>query len=224
MQRLFILHGWGQNKTLWDNFTNQFHDIPVVALDLPGFGAEPLVDKNWSIPEYAKWVTSKIESLVSKDDQVILLGHSFGGRIASFIASEQPSWLHALILYAAPSIYRPSAKTKTKIVLAKLLKSVGLKLPANNNPELQEADRSGLGNIFRNVVNFDQTNLLPKISVSTLLVWGENDTEVPVTIAKEMSLLIPHSKLVIIDKADHNIHINNPTIFYGTIKHFIENL
>jgi len=219
MKTLVILHGWGHDKAYWQDFIGKFQDTDVIAIDLPGFGEEPLVNSDWGIPEYALWVKNKIAEM--KLDTVILLGHSFGGRIASFIASENPEWLKGLILYGSPSIYRPSDRTKLKIKVYKILKRLGLKNQKPKNTELQKADNDGLGKVFRNVVPFDQTELLIKINVPTLLIWGANDEAVPVTIAKELNILIPNSKLVILDGLGHNAHLENLNLFYGTVKNFI---
>jgi pimeloyl-ACP methyl ester carboxylesterase len=56
----------------------------ATAIDLPGFGSEKLINDTWGVPEYADWVISQI----SDREDVILLGHSFGGRIT--VASKHP--------------------------------------------------------------------------------------------------------------------------------------
>ena len=200
-----------------------------MLLDLPGFGAEPLVSDTWGVPEYAIWAKEKIAALRGEDD-IILLGHSFGGRVAGLIASERPSWLKALILYAAPCLYRPRASTRAKVVAAKLLKRLGLKNMVGgakgkyDNEELQQADAAGLGAIFRKIVVFDETALLPKIAVSTLLLWGGKDNYPPLTVGREMRALISGSTLRIMEHEGHNAHLENPTLFYGIIKQFLKNL
>ena len=120
---LVILHGWGHSKNQWNFFINRFDEGNVVIFDLPGFGEEKLIDQNWGIPEYSMWAKAKIESLGEKN--VVLLGHSFGGRIAGYIASENPPWLKGLILYGSPSLYRPGKKVRFKILVAKFLKGLG---------------------------------------------------------------------------------------------------
>ena len=217
---LVILHGWGQSSEFWQEFISRFEDTKIIALDLPGFGKEPIISPNWGIPEYANWVKEKIEAVNLKD--VVLLGHSFGGRIASYVASVNPNWLNELILYGAPCIYRPSKKTKLKIKTYKFLKTLGLK-GKSNNQELTDADNKGLGKIFRKVVVFDQTEILKNIKVKTLLVWGENDIECPIEIGKEINNLIPSSQLIVLDNLGHNAHLENSNLFYGTIKNFIQN-
>lgn len=221
MPTLVILHGWMQNKTIWEPFIEQISStIGVHAIDLPGFGSEPLQSTDWGIPEYAQFVIRYIEQ--QKLTDVILLGHSFGGRIAAFIASKQPLWLKGLILYAAPALYRPSATIKRKIFIAKLLKFLRIKRKFITNSELREADQNGLGKIFRTSVTFDQTTLLPNIAVSTHLIWGNFDDSVPLRIANEMNTLIPQSKLTVLDGMGHNIHLDNPPLFYGTIKNILK--
>jgi len=221
MIKILVLHGWGQNKESWQEIVSKFEDDTVIAIDLPGFGGEPLSNREWGIPEYAEWVEKYITT--HELGNVILLGHSFGGRIASYLASKNPSWLRTLVLYGAPSIYRPSINIKVKISIYKLLKSLGFRRK-NTNQELNDADNKGLGKIFRNVVTFDQTEYLPLIRAKTLLIWGEKDTEVPLRIATEMNALISESKLVLLEGLGHNAHLENPTLFYGKIKQFCETL
>lgn len=222
MRTLVILPGWGQATGDWTVAASNFTDVKTVIIELPGFGDTPLLDENWGIPEYAAYVLTKIEDLNATD--IILLGHSFGGRIASYLASQKPTWLKALILYGAPCIYRPALKTKLLVRLAKVAKKLGFSSKLSRNTELQEADNKGMGKIFRKTISFDQTTLLPNIEVPTLLLWGENDTEAPLRIGKEIHTLIPNNKLEIIDNAGHNLHIDNQYIFYGKIKNFLETL
>ena len=222
MHTVVILHGWGQSKASWQGAFESVPDMYVVALDLPGFGAEPLppaIGSEWGILEYAAWVREKIES--ESLQSVILLGHSFGGRIAAHIASERPQWLRALILYAAPCVYRPSVEVTFKKKIASVANLFGLKGKYRGNTELVEADSRGLGGIYRRVVNFDQTAALKKIAVPTLLLWGEKDVDVPLRIAREMQSLIPASRLEILPGLGHNAHIENPNLLYGVVKKYI---
>jgi len=220
-----VLHGWGHDKTLWEDFARRFPSGEVVLLDLPGFGTEPLVSDSWGVPEYAAWAKKKIAGL--NENNIVLVGHSFGGRVAGLIASERPAWLKALVLYAAPCLYRPKASTKAKVFAAKVIKGLGLKgllEKGYSNDDLQQADKAGLGAIFRRIVVFDETEMLPKIAVPTLLVWGGKDNYPPLASAQEMQALISGSTLRIMEQSGHNAHLENPTLFYGIIKQFIKNL
>jgi pimeloyl-ACP methyl ester carboxylesterase len=222
MQKIIVLHGWGQSKQQWQSLIDIMStDYDIEAIDLPGFGAEALVSPDWSVPHYAQWVKQRIEQLNYTD--VILLGHSFGGRIAAYIAGYyQPKWLKSVILYGAPVLYRPSMQVQFKNQLFKL----GKALPRSvkdlvKSEELKQADTSGLGKVFRNVVVFDQTETLKQIYVPVYLLWGEDDTEAKVEIARIAANLIPDSKLYILPANGHNIHIENQPLFYGTLKRIL---
>lgn len=223
--KLVVLHGWGQDKNFWTDFARRFSDGEVILIDLPGFGAEPLVSDSWGVPEYAAWAKEKIAAL--HEESIVLLGHSFGGRVAGLIASENPSWLKALILYAAPCLYRPRTSTRGKIAIAKMLKKLGVKRIMRKeyvNEELRDADRAGLGAIFRKIIIFDETEILPHITVPALLVWGGKDNYPPLAMGEEMHTLISGSILRIMEQSGHNAHLENPTLFYGIINQFLQGL
>ena len=224
MKNILILHGWGQHSGLWDNLRKMYaaDGFIVHAWDLPGFGNEPTKTNCTTIPDYSNWVEQKIKH-EKIDKNLYIIGHSFGGRIASYLTSKNPTYLSGLILHGAPSLYRPSLKTRIKILLAKILKIFKIKKTALKNQELLTADSGGLGKIFRNVVLFDQTLLLPNITTPTLLIWGEYDTAVPVSIAKKMHQIIPGSELFIIKNYGHSAYRENIYLFYGITKNFIEN-
>lgn len=227
--KLVVLHGWGHDKTYWEDFTRRFPDGNVVVLDLPGFGAEPLVSDDWGVPEYAAWAKERLAALAAKDNcgGIVLLGHSFGGRIAALIASERPAWLKALILYAAPCLYRPRVSWRAKVAVAKVLKRLGAKKIVGDryvNEDLRWSDAAGLGKIFRKIVVFDETLALRAIAIPTLLVWGERDTYPPLAMGREMQSLISGSTLRIMEQSGHNAHLENPTLFYGIIKQFLQSL
>lgn len=216
-----ILHGWGHNRELWTPIIERLaHFWPTQAWDFPGFGSEPLVNAEWGVPEYADWAEQRFAAI---GDDVFVIGHSFGGRVIAEIAARRPTWLRGMVLVGAPCVYRPTRATSIKnfvFGLGKWLVPQWLRRRLIN-PQLRDAENRGLANIFRKVVRHDQTALLPRIAVPTLLLWGEQDTEVPVTIAKEMQQLIPGSLLDVLPGAGHNVHIENPVLVYGKIQQFL---
>ena len=217
--KIIILHGWGHNGDLWAQLAHQLGKS-AMSIDMPGFGKEPLVKDDWGVPDYAKWVEKKI----SKYTNVVLIGHSFGGRISAEIASKNPKYLKGLILSGAPCIYRPTFSTQIKIIVYKSLKFL---IPRNYRKlfysgDLKEAGK--LQKILRKVIHFDQTEQLKKIKTKTLLLWGENDSDVPLRIAREMNDLISNSELEIIENAGHNSFLDKPNLFYGYVTKYISNL
>lgn len=224
-RNIVIIPGWMHGRDAWAAAQNYLPDYEVTVLELPGFGSTPLVSDDWGVPEYAKWVQQQLNTYT---EPFVLVGHSLGGRIASYLAGTGalPVQCAGIVLYAAPALYRPSVGTRTKSALAHFLRVTGLArlVPQSFKPvDTQQADSAALGKIFRTIVPFDQTSYLPHITVPTALLWGAQDTSVPLAIAYEMQKLIPHSTLHVIDDAGHNAHLQNLSLFYATLENILKN-
>ncbi len=66
----------------------------------------------------------------------------------------------------------------------------------------------------------DLRDVLPGITVPTLLLWGEHDARSPLTIAREFARAIPHEELVVIAGAGHMSHLKRPGEFNAAVRDF----
>ena len=83
---LIYLHGWGQNIEMMEPIAKPFmNEYNILILDLPGFGKSNEPKDIWSLEDYATMLHSLIDKLKIK--KIILIGHSFGGKIALIYAS-----------------------------------------------------------------------------------------------------------------------------------------
>lgn len=83
---VFILHGWGANIGVYTSVSDLLSQkFTVVSLDFPGFGGTPEPPDVWSVSDYADFTVKFISSFGVKN--VILFGHSFGGRVIIKMAS-----------------------------------------------------------------------------------------------------------------------------------------
>lgn len=232
---LVILHGWMQDSSHWQGMLQKFETDKgtifneIVILDLPGFGGQPQLDLNAGVPEYANWVDAEISKRKLKD--VLILGHSFGGRIACEIAYKNPDWLESVVLFGAPVIYRPSKKLQFKIMINKF---AGKFIPqdfkneiikkVSKNEDIEQVVGTSLEKTFRKSIVFDQTEKFKKINLKFLVLAGDQDPEVRADMLSEMEKLNSYAQIVVLPKLGHNIHLQNPNLLYGTIKEFIKNL
>lgn len=224
--RYIILPGWEQGKAEWAEVVRQLgEEFSLLTLELPGFGEEPLVSEEWGVEEYAGWVRTRVDGLVKKDEKVVLVGHSFGGRVAVALAArENPPWLAGLVLYGAPILARPSFSVRLKRVVAAIGKRLlpsslrAILLKHFLSDDALRARGTGKEQIFRRAVLHDQTEEFCSLSLPVVLLWGERDSEVPLAIAEEMVFLQPGVTMEVLPMLGHNVHLENPVFFCGTLR------
>ena len=77
---IVLLHGWGSNITLFANMIELLSKkYKVVAMDMPGFGKSEEPKEPWDVSAYVQFVIDFLKEYDAKE--VMLLGHSFGGRV-----------------------------------------------------------------------------------------------------------------------------------------------
>ncbi len=110
---LILIHGTGAHKKWWDPIAPQFiDDTNVIAVDLPGMGDSDFREK-YSIKDFGSCIFSIIEK-EKKDAQIEninIVGHSLGGQVAAYLASEYKDLVTSLIMidtFIRPPDYDPS--------------------------------------------------------------------------------------------------------------------
>lgn len=231
---LIILPGWGGNTQTWIKFTDiSENKINTQVIDLPCFGTEPCPTEVWGIEEYAEFVKNKIKTITDKP--VILLGHSFGGQVATYFTVHYPEMVEKLILSGA-AVFRPAKLLKRTIYfkIARLGKLI-FKLPIlkkysvqsrkliykiANSPDYTHT-QGVKREIFKKVIRQDLEKILPKIKVPTLVVWGKKDNYVPIAKGKKIAKLISGAKIEIFPKGKHGLHLQMPKELFKIIYDFI---
>ena len=119
---ILLLHGWGQNiemmKPIGDNFSDKFR---ITILDLPGFGNSSEPPTPWNMTNYSDMLEEFIDRVgITKP---IIIGHSFGGRLAIRYSANNP--IEKLVLFGAPCI-RIQEKLPLSVRILKTLKKLPL--------------------------------------------------------------------------------------------------
>ena len=157
---------------------------------MPGFGKSQLPPTAWDTSDYAQFVTAFLEKF--DIPKVHLIGHSFGGRISIIISAEHPEKVDKLILVDSAGIKpRRTVKYYLRVGVAKVGKSIrrcgkyGVLVANAMSARVGSKDYQDAGDMratLVKVVNQDLRALLPRITASTLLIWGEDDKDTPVSI------------------------------------------
>ena len=219
---LVFLHGWGQNiemmKMLADPFSSEFN---IVIIDLPGHGLSEEPKKIYTLYDFVDCVKSLLTSL--KIENPILIGHSFGGKLALLYASKYK--VKKLVLLASP--YKKEIK---KLSLKTKMLKTAKKIPILNKFEelakkhIGSTDYKNASPIMRQIlvehVNLDLTEEVKKIKCPTLIIWGTADLAVPVEEAYELENLIEDSGVVIYDDCTHYAYLERLGQTINVLKSF----
>ena len=207
---ILLLHGWGQNiemmKPIGDSFCNNYR---ITILDLPGFGESDEPKTTWKIDDYELLLEEFIKKVKIK--KPIVIGHSFGGRLAIRYSANNP--IEKLVLFGSPCI-RIQESLPLKVRILKSLK----KLPGMNaigeymKNYIGSRDYKAASPVMRQtlveVVNEDLSGYARKIEEPTLLIWGDNDTEAPLVEAKELEKIMIDAALIVLP-GSHYAYLEN---------------
>jgi pimeloyl-ACP methyl ester carboxylesterase len=217
---------WGEGCKLISRSADQ--PISCYALDLPGFGGSQILKQPMTVGDYANIVAEFIRKLELKN--VIIIGHSFGGRVGIKLSSQHPELISKLVLVDSAGFAMNAPKKKLMAMAAKAVRPIfkpqimqGLRKKIYKNigaedylatPELQKT--------FVNITSEDLSADLKNIKVPTLIINGENDKDTPVEFGQRMNSLIPNSKLQILNNAGHFSFLDQPEEFVKIVIDFIQ--
>ncbi len=186
------LHGWGRRGS---DFASSFEGLDAIAPDLPGFGASPEPDEVMGADDYARVVEPLLDEFPSPP---VVVGHSFGGRIAVCLAARSPERVGPLVLIGAPLLrLAPPPKPSLAYRAVRALNTIGVVSDAQTEAMRQKrgsadyrAARGVMRQILVRVVNESYEDQLRAMRSPVYLLWGENDSEVPTPVAERARDLI----------------------------------
>ena len=222
-QDIVLLHGWGQNiemmKPIGDAFSKNFR---ITILDLPGFGesSEPTYD--WTIDDYALMLSEFIKKLKIK--KPIIMGHSFGGRLAMAYSYNNP--ISKLVIFAGPCTVEnenPSLKTRVlkKLYSINALKKIGDTMKNYIGSRDYKAASPMMKKILVNTVSKDLTSYARQIEEPTLLIWGDNDTEAKLSDGRLLEDIMGDAALIVLP-GTHYAYLENLGQVIKILSNFLE--
>lgn len=225
-KNILILHGWGQSLENWKFVANKLSEnYMVVLLDLPGFGSSSQPNSTFGMQEYSNFVNEFINKM--KLENIILIGHSFGGKISIEIASEN-SKIDQLFLISPSGIENRSFIVNIKNIISKILRVLLFWLPEkfkeNYRFIIGSRDYINAGKmreIFKKVINEKMISYAENIDLPTIIVWGEKDEELNLKNAKLLKSLIKNSTLRILWGVGHSPNIESPEKLVNLLSEYL---
>lgn len=246
---LVLIHGFASSTLVWSKVFLRFAEagFRVIALDMLGFGysAKPR-NGEYTIPGQAKFLTRLLDSLGIP--RAIFVGSSYGGAVAATCALDYPARVEKLVLVGPVNNNRPLAFKLMRVFGSPLFGGVVSPLLIGSRRLLRRRmkrvyDRhswvlderrvdarhlplraAGTQRaIIRTVRHWDAERIsrdAHQISQPTLLLWGENDREIPLADGERLSAEIPGSRLIVFLNCGHLPHEEYPEAFTNVVMDF----
>lgn len=222
---VLALHGWGRSRRDWAQALAQ---VGGLALDLPGFGATPPPPASMGAAGYAEAVAPVLDHFTTP---VVIVGHSFGGRVAVHLAARAPERVRGLVLCGVPLVRlggrRPRSALRYRLVrTARRARLVPERVLEDARHRYGSADYRAASGVMRQVlvrvVGESYEEELARIACPVRLVWGEADRVVPPAIAHRALALVADGSLELLTGTGHDVPAEAPQRLAAAIRTLLE--
>ena len=214
--KVLALHGWGRRGK---DFAASLEGLDAIAPDLPGFGVSPAPLEVMGAEDYARFIEPLLDEF---SDPPLIVGHSFGGRVAVCLAARNPDRVGALLLIGVPLVRAtPLRRPSLSYRVIRALAGWGLISEDRLERERQRrgsADYRAATGVMRQilvrVVGEEYERQLRALGSPVHLLWGAIDEEVPTTVAELARDLIADAggkvELRVLPGVGHHVPVEAP--------------
>lgn len=196
----------------------------VVAFEMPGFGQSPENTRTRSMPDLASTMAGALEALGL--DTVNLMGTSFGGKTALWLALQAPARVRALVLEAPAAIRQEGSEppSGTPEEMARRLYAHPERLAAipAPDPAVRAKTQALVARLRGPSRDADLESRLPSLGPPTLVLFGTADRVIAPAMGHFYKDLIPGCHLVFVYDAGHGISTDRPEAFADVVVDFLE--
>ena len=198
------LHGWARSGA---DFSAIVAGLDAVAPHLWGFGTTTAPPESWGSADYADALAAALEG----SEPVVIVGHSFGGRVAVHLAQRHPHLVKGIVLTGVPLVRlkaapKPALGFRVVRALAKagiVPKSVLETQRRKHGSADYLAAQGVMRDILVRVVGETYEEQLASIRVPVRMVWGEDDTAAPADAGAAAATMIAGATFQIVPGAGH---------------------
>jgi pimeloyl-ACP methyl ester carboxylesterase len=238
---LVLLHGGWLDSRMWrPQLEGLAGDFEVTAWDTPGCGRSSDPRGEWIMADYADCLAAWLDA--ARIERPHVLGVSWGGALALELYSRHPQVPSSLVLAGAYAGWAGSLPPEVVAERVARVESELVRPPeewaASYLPGLlTEAAPPGLADellaiiasvrpegtwtMLRAMAECDLRDVLPRVDVPTLLVYGELDARSPLPVARELHARIPGSQLVVLPGVGHLACAERPDLFNAAVRSFL---
>jgi len=240
---ILLIHGLGASADRWldipEALSKSYHTL---AIDLLGFGKSDTPNTvDYTIRFFKDFVFEFMRKVGIDHGKTCLIGHSLGGYIAAEVAMENLGLIDRLVLIDSSGLLNGPTSLLEQYFHAALypsfdnVKNVFQQMMANpsslgpalvnlfifriNMPNAKYSFRSAYENSVMTQIEPQRLKLLSK--VPTLLIWGRNDTLIPIEYLELFRQSLTNAIVEVIDNAGHAPFSEKAAVVYEVIRKFL---
>jgi len=237
---IVLVHGLGASAERYEFVIPEFsQQYRVIVPDLIGFGYsdKPLVD--YTTEFFSDFLSSFLQKLDL--NKINIIGSSLGGQITAKYTATHPDTIDHLVLVSPSGIMKSSTPALDAYVMAALypdheVAKNAFEMMAGGTRQVNQkviedfVKRMKLPNAkmafmstLLGLKNAELiTNSLKKISVPTLIIWGEHDPVIPIKYADDFVSSIQDCRFYMMDNSGHTPYVDDPKRFSQLVLDFLE--
>ena len=239
---LVLLHGFvGDGRSTWSSQIDSLSgEYTVVAWDAPGAGQSSDPPEWFRLPDYGDCLAAFVGAL--QLDRPHLVGLSFGGALALELFRRHPNIPRTLVLASAyagwsGSLDPKEVQERLRLSLARadfqpgpfaesmipsmFAGSVSEEAVDRFAASLRAFKPAGFRAMSLSSAEADLRDVLPRINVPTLLLYGGDDVRAPLPVARALHSAIPGSRLVVMPGVGHVSSVEAPALFNRIVRNFL---
>ena len=239
-----LLHGYVGDRRMWRSQLDDISDeFTVVAWDAPGHGGSSDPPEEFPLHAFADCLAAFIDALELGRPHVV--GLSFGGGLALELVRRHPGLPASLVLASAyagwagslpPEVAEERLQQALRLaelppdqLVAELMPtmfsdSAPAELVEEFSASMREFRAVGVRANSRAFAEADLRDVLPRVDVPTLLLYGDSDVRAPAGVAHDLHAGIPGSRLVFIPGAGHVCNIDASQSFNRELRTFLRSV
>jgi pimeloyl-ACP methyl ester carboxylesterase len=246
---MILIHGFISSTLIWSGVFLRLANagFRVIAIDLPGYGySDKPSDGRYTIDAQAQAVFGLMDKL--EIEKATIVGASYGGAVAATMALDSPERVDRLVLIGAVSSDEPKEKLLMRLsrlpvigdivtplflgsrwVLRKRMEEMYRRIGTPLDERMLAARHHLLATanmqraMIRTVRRWSANRIQREASLirqPTLLVWGEDDTHIPISQAYRLRDAIPNARLIIFRNCGHLPPTEYPETFVEVVAEF----
>ncbi len=217
-----LVHGLGGHAGNWFKTVSSLREHDVVVVDLPGHGDCQLHDMDWSHDSAFELFTALID-LATDEQPLILVGNSLGGWLSTLFALAFPEKVRRLVLVNSAglpfeydrNLLLPQTRDDARAVMDAVFGHDPPRVPGFLlDAMVRESQQSPIARALEVADEHpDVADRLQDLRVPTDIIWGTEDTLIPLDHAHRFHREIPDSQLHFLAGSGHSPQVADPKRF-----------